>query len=355
MNILRTLSLFASCLLSLAPGASAQAVFPSDHAAVPNGSGSQNWFPYSNGVSRSMALYESWDLTVPAGHPITRIGFRADGTTIAYGRSLQLEVRMGRTDRTHANVLNNFDNNYLGAPTTVFGPALFVMPDLNNVLNPNPDGGIIWLTLTTPFTFDPTQNLLVEWRVYANNNGGASFNYALDRATFLSPIVSGPLGCQHSGNQIPDLESRATKVGATWYNDLYQAPANQPLIFFINVGLPLTPPFSLAPLFAGIPAACTGQVSPIALFSLGAVSGSSGYAVFSVPIPDDRAFNDVILSTQAFCFDFFSPGGLVVSNGDQMQIGIDPAMSLIRHEGSATNAIGSVLQNFGVVTLFDHN
>lgn len=355
MNLLRTLPVLLLAPLFLPSGANAQAFFPSDHAAVPNGTGSQNWFPYSYGVSRMMALYESWDLNVPAGHQITRIGFRADGTTIAYGRSLQLEVRMGRTDRTHANVLANFDNNYAGAPTTVFGPALFAMPDLNNVLNPNPAGGVIWLTLTTPFTFDPTQNLLVEWRVYANNNGGAAFSYTLDSATFLSPIVSGPLGCQHSGNQVPDLESRPTKVGSTWYNDLYQAPASQPLIYFINVGIPLSAPFSLAPLFPGIPAACTGQVSPVALFSLGGMSGPSGYAVFSVPIPNNRLLNDLILSSQVFCFDFFSPGGLVVSNGDQMQVGIDPAMSVIWHQGSATNATGNVYQNYGVVTLFDHN
>lgn len=350
MNLLRTLP-----LLLVAAGASAQAVFPSDHAAVSNGSGSQSWFPYSYGVSRMMALYESWDLGVPASHQITRIGFRADGTTIAYGKSLQLEVRMGTTDRTHSNMLSNFDNNYLASPTTVFGPALFTMPDLNNVLNPNPNGPIIWLTLATPFTFDPSHNLLVEWRVYANNNGGAAFNYTLDSATFLSPIISGPLGCQHSGNQIPDLSSRPTKVGGSWIVDLYQGPANQPVIFFINVGLPLTPPFSLAPLFGGIPAACTGQVSPISLFSLPGTTGSSGYTNFIVPIPNDRTFNDVTLSTQAFCFDFFSPGGLVVSNGDQMQIGIDPAMSVLWHQGNATNATGSVYQNYGVVTLFDHN
>jgi hypothetical protein len=335
--------------------AQAPAVFPSDHATVPNGSGGQNWFPYSYGISRFMALYESWDVTVPSGHQITRLGFRANGTTLSYGKSLQLQVRIGRTDRTAQTMLNNFDNNWLGTPVTAFGPALFTLPDLNNVLNPNPDGNLVWLTLTTPVTFDPTYNLLVEWRVFANSNGGASFPYNLDRATFLSPVISGPLGCQHSGNQIPDLESRPTKVGGNWTVDLYQAPANQPVLFFLNVGLPLTPPFPLSPIFPGIPPACQGRVSPIALFSLTAVSSAQGYHAFTVPIPNDRIYNDLILSSQAFCFDFFSPGGFVVSNGDQVQVGIDPAMTVLYHQGSATNATGSLLQSFGVVTLFDHN
>lgn len=341
-------------VLTSAATAQAPATFPSDHATIA-GSTSTNFFPYAHGVSRLMAVYESWDLSVPAGHQITRIGFRADGTTLSYGKSLQLQVRMGQTDRTSANLLSNFDNNWFGTPTTVFGPALFTLPDLNNVLNPNPDGPLVWLTLTTPYTFDPSRNLLVEWRILANSNGGASFPYSLDRATFLSPITAGPLGCTHSGNQIPDLESRPTRVGGNWIIDLYQGPANQPAILFLNVGVPLSAPVSLAPLFPGIPAACTGQVSPIALFSLGGTTGSSGYTNWVVPIPNDRAFNDLLIASQAFCFDFFSPGGLVVSNGDQVQVGIDPAMSIVYHQGSSTNPTGSLWPNFGAVTLFDYN
>ncbi len=341
--------------LALAAAAQAPATFPSDHAAVANGNGGQNWFPYSYGVSRMMAVYESWDVAVPAGGQITRIGFRADGTTQAIGKSLQLQVRMGQTDRTSTTLQNNFDANWLGTPTTVFGPALFALPDLNNVLNPNPDGGIVWLSLTTPYTFDPSRNLLIEWRVLANNNGGAAFPYQLDRAAFLSPIVTGPLGCQHSGNQIPDLESRPTKVGANWTIDLYQAPASQPVILFLNLGGPLSTPFPLSLVFPGMPAACTGQLSPGLLFSIGGMAGSNGYTNWQVPIPDNRIFNDLMISSQAFCLDFFSPGGAVVSNGDQMQVGIDPAMTILYHQGNATNATGSLSQHFGIVTLFDYN
>ena len=76
---------------------------------------------------------------------------------------------------------------------------------------------------------------------------------------------------------------------------------------------------------------------------------------FSVPIPNERVFNNLVLSTQAFCLDFFSPGNLVVSNGDQVQIGIDPAMSLLWSTGSATAAAGSVYANWGAITLFAHN
>jgi hypothetical protein len=348
-----------TCLVALTGAAAAQnvATFPSDHAAIPNGRGSIYWFPYSYGVSRMMAVYESWDVTVPAGRQINRIGVRGEGTTLSYGKSLQLEVRMGQTEKTSANLLSNYDANYFGAPTTVFGPALFTLPDLNNVLNPNPNGNMVWLNLTTPYTFDPTKNLLVEWRILANNNGGASFQYYLDSADFESPITTGPQGCQHSGSQIPELLSRRTAVGDTWYCDLSNAPANQLAIWFVNVSQPLVPQYSLAALLPGIAPACQGQVGFNNLFSVSATTGSSGYEVFSVPIPNRRVFNNLILSSQVLCSDFFAPGGFVVSNGDQIEIGIEPATAIIYHQGSATNATGSVALNgaINVVTLFGHN
>tara|TARA_R110002072_G_scaffold174303_5_gene329519 strand:+ start:15885 stop:16943 length:1059 start_codon:yes stop_codon:yes gene_type:complete len=331
------------------------ATFPSDHAVLLDGQGSQNWFPYSYGVSRMQAVYEAWDLNIPAGNQITRIGFRANGTTIAYGESLNLQILMGQTDETADSLTNNFAANYFGAPTTVFGPGLFQMPDLNNVLNPNPDGPYIWVNLTTPFTFDPSKNLLVEWRVLANSNGGASFPYTLDRAAFVSPITTGPAGCQHSGGQTPSLTSQPTKVGGTWYNNLSQGPGNQPVILFINVGTQLAPQFPLATVFAGVDPSCFAQVSPVALFSLSGTTGNTGYKSFSVPIPDNLAFNNFVISSQAFCFDFFSPGGLVVSNGDQVEIGADPAMSVLWNQGNATAPTGNVYRNYGVVTLFTHN
>jgi hypothetical protein len=345
----------SSLLLSAALTAQSTAYFPSDHYAITDGQSSQNWFPYSYGVSRMQAVYESWDLNIPAGSQINRIGFRANGTTIAYGEALNLHIRMGQTDETAASLTNDFAANYFGQPTSVFGPALFQLPDLNNVLNPNPDGNIVWVNLTTPFSYDPSKNLLVEWRVLANSNGGASFSYTLDRASFDSPILTGPAGCQHSGGQTPSLLSQPTKLGSIWSTNLQQAPANQPLILFLNVGAQLAPQYPLAPILSGVDPSCFGQVSPVMLFSLSGVSSNTGYKLFQVPIPNNLAFNDLRIASQAFCFDFFSPGGLVVSNGDQIEIGADPAMSLLWNQGNASATTGTVYRNYGVVTLFGHN
>ena len=268
--------LFLSSLLtcSLLP-AQGTAVFPSDHATVLNGDfSSPNW-PYAYGVSRIMAVYETWDLGVPAGRPITRIGFRQDGTTMSLGKSLQLQVLMGPTDRTAADALTNFDNNYFSPPTSVFGPALYTLPDLGNISNPNPNGNMVWLTLSTPYTPVAGKNLAVEFRIIANNNGGAAFNYYLDRADYVSPRVTGPAGCPHSGNQIAQLQSLETKVGGTWYCDLNHAPANQLATWLITFGT-LQPQYSLAPLIPGsvMSVTRTAIVSPASRAILSASSVS---------------------------------------------------------------------------------
>jgi hypothetical protein len=75
-----------------------------------------------------------------------------------------------------------FDQNYATTPTTVFGPGLFTLPNLRDPSSPLPNG-VFWLTLATPFVFNPANgNLVVEYRIYGNSAGGAAFLYYLDRA-----------------------------------------------------------------------------------------------------------------------------------------------------------------------------
>jgi len=167
------------------------ATFPSDHAPVPDGASSQYWLPFSYGVSRMQTVYEAWDLRIPAGRQITRVGFRAEPNILSTGYALQLEVRMGRTTGTAQSLDPTFDNNWSAPPTTVFGPAIFQLPDLNNPQRPNPDAPNVWLNLTTPYTWNPSENLLIEWRVLANSNGSAGFTYWLDSPGFLSAVNSG--------------------------------------------------------------------------------------------------------------------------------------------------------------------
>ena len=170
--------------LAIAGSLSAQTTytFPSDHAAIPNGTGYAPNFPYAYGVSRMQAEYDAWDLVIPANTSISRIGFRQDGTNASTGHALHLEVLMGYTSNNAANLSGTYASNYAGTMTSVFGPALFTLPTLTSV-----GGATVWLNLTTPFVYNPpaNQNLLVEWRVAANNNGNAAFTYYHDYSGIL--------------------------------------------------------------------------------------------------------------------------------------------------------------------------
>ena len=350
---------FLAAIVATAAILPAQTVawYPSDHNPVttPNGAFSTTLFPYSYGVSRMMGVYDRWDLQVAPGQAITRIGFRCEGTTQSTGRSLQLEVRMGSTLNTAANCVANFDANYTAPPVTVFGPALFVMPDMNNLLNPNPDGNMIWLGLTTPFVPDPNQNLVVEWRVSANSGGSTQFSYALDRADFLAPTVDAQQVCPHSGGSTAQLRNRGGSVGSSWSLDLTQAPASQLAILFVSVGSQLQPPVPMSSLFPGTGASCTVDIPLLSLFSRTATTNTSGSFTWSVPLPNMRIpWNDTFLASQVVAFDFFAPAGVVVSNASQIQLGIDPAMTMIYSQGNVAAAIGSIQRNYGVVTAFEH-
>jgi len=341
--------LTATALLSCALAAQGTATFPSDHASIVNGASSTYWFPYAYGVSRIQAVYESWDLTVPAGHAITRIGFRQDGNTASTGHQLQLQVLMGPTDKTAADITSTYASNYFAPPTSVFGPALYTLPSLTS----STTGNIVWLQLTTPFTPPVGHNLLVEFVVIANNNAGAAFSYYLDAANFVSNITSGSPGCPHSGNQTPHLLSRATEVGGPWYCDLSQAPANQLVVWFINFGQ-MVPQYPLSPFIPGIAPTCMGQVALTNLATVTATTSANGSHLFSANVPNSRFYNDLIITSQVACLDFFAPGGVAVSNAYQMQIGIEPAMSVLYSQGSSTATTGSVSRNYGVITLFDY-
>lgn len=336
------------CLLLLAAGVTAQTsiVFPSSHQNIANGASYTGSEPFSAGISRIQLLYEDWDLNLPANTPITRIGFRQDGSQTSVQRLLQLEVRMGTSLLTATTMSSTFDNNFLGASTVVYPLSLFTLPALSSA-TPN---SVVWVNLTTPYTY-PGGNLLVEFRVYGNNNGNQSFYYPLDKANFVSNISSGTPGCPHSGSQTPVLTSQPTQIGSNWYLYLSQAPANTAIALFMSAGQQLVPGYSLGML--GLQPSCLGQLPTTGLVSFSASTNSGGGASWTVPVPNNLAFYNFTISSQVVAFDFFSPGYLVVSNGDQVTFGAAPAEGMVYASGSATATTGSAYGTWGIVTLFN--
>jgi hypothetical protein len=353
MTLSRTLFLL---LLAAPLAAQTTTVFPAEYAGVAEGPLNSPNQPLSNGVSRSMLVYDRAELAIPDGASITHVGFRQDATltTMDAGRALQLEIRMGYTSRSPIAPSTTFETNYSSPSTTVFGPALFTLPNLRDPQNPLPNGQF-FIPLATPFLFLPPagQHLVVEYRVAGNSGGGTSFNYRLDRADYHSPVVLGPAGCQHSGGQTPNLALGTVRVGSSLSVTLSTAPANSFAAIVVQPGGRLQTPFSLAPFVSGISPTCLGQVTPAGISTLSGVTSGQGGLSLTYSIPNIPALNDLFLPHQALVFDFFAPGGLVVSNGAEVQIGQKPQAALVAAQGPpSTTTTGSLTANYCPVSFF---
>jgi hypothetical protein len=344
-------------LVALAAGLAAQTtvVFPAEYTAVAEGPLNSPNLPLAFGTSRVLVVYDRQDVTVPDGASITQIGFRQDTavTTLDTGRSLQLEVRMGYTTASSSAPSTTFDTNYDGAPATVFGPALFQLPNLRDTASPLPNGQL-FVTLTTPFVFVPAgRNLVVEYRINGNSGGGTSFNYRLDRADFFSPVLLGAPGCATSGNVVPQLTANPVRTGQTLTLTGSTGPANSFGVVAIDVGGRLVTPFPLGAVFGGIAPACTGQLLPANLATLGAATSTNGGFTASYTIPNVPALNDLWVAHQALLLDAFAPGSLVVSNGVEVQIGIKPRSSIVAAQGLPSQlTTGTLNANYCPVAFF---
>lgn len=330
-------------------------VFPADYAQVAEGPLNSPNLPFANGTSRVLLIYDRLDLAVPPGATITHLGFRQDQTltTLDQGRALQLEVRMGMSNQPAEAPSTTFEANYATPPTTVFGPALFSLPNLRDPANPLPNGQF-FVPLSTPFVLPAgAQNLVVEYRIAGNSGGGTSFNYRLDRADFHSPVRLGVAGCPHSGGRVPQLGLSPVRTGASLTATLSNAPANDLAVLLIQPAANLTAPYSLAPWLPGIPANCLGQVAPTGLLSLSTGTSNQGTASFFYAVPNNAAWAHRWLAHQVACFDVFSPAGVVVSNGAEVQVGLRPRSSSVVAAGPPSSVTsGTRTANYCPVALF---
>ena len=347
MTSLRIATLLAVGI-ALAATAHAQnlSVFPTE---IQNAQGNtfENSFPYGFGISRTQAVLERGALAIPNGRQITKIKLRQEpGGTFA-SRLVQLAVYMGGTDKTAATAGSDFLANYSnGTPRTlVFGPAVYTLPAL---LATQPPYTEATLDLTTPYTFDANENLVLEFVVTANNNANQSFSYRVDGSTFFSPATNFGAGCLTSANHVPALNGTGGYVGGSVSFALSQAPSNSTLYFHLNV-VPSTPilgdPF-------GAPG-CSLLVNPLSAVLATAPGGSFNY---SIPIPNNPSFFGVSIYGQAIIFDLFANAlGFAASNGTEIRVGRQMPMTKIEATSSATAATGTVTRNRGPIFLFEHN
>jgi hypothetical protein len=347
-----------SPFLLLAPVfAQTVSVFPDEYVAVAEGPLNSPNLPLAYGTGRVLCLYEAVDISVPSGQSITRVGFRQDATltTLDLGRTISLEIRMGYTTQTSANMLTNLDNNYAVPPTTVLPTTNIVLPNLRDTANPLANGQF-FINLATPFPYVPAgRNLLIEYRLNGNSGGGGPFNYRIDRADYYSPATYGPAGCPHSGGGTPTITVAPVRPGLNYTCTMTMGPGSSPGILLIQLAQTLVPPYSLAGVIPGIQASCTGQISPVGAVSLAALSSGIGGANWSFLIPNNPAFADLNISSQAVFLDAFAPGGLVTSRGATILTGARPRCTIAAGTGAPASVVtGALNTNYCPVAFFEH-
>jgi hypothetical protein len=342
-------SLFAVIAVAGALCAQGTAVFPDDHTnpgpgkPYLNGASVTGSYPFSSGVSRTMYVYESWQLAIPDGARITQVGFPRDESYTSFGKRIQLQMFMGGTTREASTADREFARNYSAAPVEVYTTKVFDLPNLGVVTTP-PVVHEVMVPLDVPYVF-PAENLAVEYRVYANANGNQSFSYWLDVARFRSPVTAFGQGCVTSGGALPTLRSRPSAIGQNWVVDLTNAPASTPVMLFLDLQ-PAPNPIPLA----GAPG-CFVHVLPLA--DVSDTTNTGGSKVWSFPLPDNIGLFRAKLASQALAIDLFAnAAGIVASNGDEVQFGMDPRATMIYATGSATVQSGYVWRNFGQIALF---
>ncbi len=337
--------------LFLAASAIAQttAVFPSDHATVPNGAFGEPQAPFGYGISRMMIGLEGWDLAVPVGHSITAVGFRQDGVQATTGCTLQLEVRMGYTNRTSDTFSGALDTNYSAPPVTVFGPAPFVLPSLPS----SPGGAPVMVPLSTPFVY-AGGNLVVELRISGNSNGNGSFIYYVDRASFVSPVVNGQQGCLSSTMLRTRLTADPTQVGDVYRATVTNLVPNGIGMFFATLDAMPASTFPLTPWVPGVDPECVGQIALANAAVVPFIANASGSAAMAFSVPNSITWYHQVVTAQVAAADFGVVGGLTASNAAQVTCGILPANVLVIGQGAADAALGNVYARFGLVMLFEH-
>jgi len=321
------------------------ATFPSAAAGAEGGTYERR-FPFGNGVSRVMAIYDNWDLTIPNGSSITAVGFRQELGRASAARAVQLEVYMGPAAHPAASATGTFANNFPAAspPVQVFGPSIVNLPALDAAATTATE---VFVTLATPHIYDASQPLLVEFRILANNNANGTFDYYLDESTYYSAVSQFGQGCTSSAGQVPALTFNPSYIGGNFTATLRNAPASS--FIYLNLDVAPTPAVPGGPF--GAPG-CTLYVPPV-LIETRQAGSTSGSATFTLPVPLDPSYYNFDVYGQCLIADLFANNlGFVSSNAAQITIGARASMASITGTGNATAPTGSRRVYDGAVTLF---
>lgn len=339
-------------LAAASPFLSAQvAVFPSDHTAV-EGSSSETRFPFSAGVARYQAIYSNWDLKVPNGAQIRKIGVRADAATASVGHQIQVEVTMAQTTN-YDNPSRTFATNHEANSVVVFSKKIVALPPIAKHTGSGPSPTTVMLTLDTPYTYDASKHLVVDYRVYGNDNGNQAWAYAIDRASFYSERETFGQSCDTSGAKTPEHTVSGAELGGSWTISLTKGLPNADGALMLGISNSswngATLPISLG--FLGA-TNCSLWIGPVV--SVPVRLNSGGNLSVTLRPPFELSFYGGKVYTQIAFADLFAPGSIVTTNGAAATLGVAPQMKVLTANNNADATTGSLSNSPGYVSVFEY-
>lgn len=341
------------CLVVLAASSvlSAQvAVVPSDHTTI-EGSSNDNRFPFSAGVARFQAIYSNWDVKIPNGAQIKKIGVRADAATASAGHQIQVEVTMAMTTN-YGNPSRTFATNHEVNPVVVFAKKIVALPPIAKHTGSGASPATVMLTLDTPYTYDASKHLVVDYRVYGNDNGNQPWAYTIDRASFYSERETFGQSCNTSGALTPVHSVSGAELGGGWTMSLTKGLPNADGALMLGVSN-TTWNGAMLPISLGFLGAanCSLWIGPIVTVPI-RLSAAGNFSATLRP-PFDLSFYGGKVYTQIVFADLFAPGSIVSTNGAAATLGVAPQMKVVTATNNADATTGSVSISPGYVSVFE--
>jgi len=309
---------FAAMVL-LASGSVAQGAIPvpASHTTM-EGATSTN-VPFGRSTpTRVQYVYDSMLFAGPV--TISELQFRLDGGAVASNKVVDCEISMSTLPSPLIGLSPSFALNRGLDEQTVFARQLLTLPSQTTGIVPN--GFLQPITLSTPFSFDPSVgSLVIEIIVYGQPPGA----YALD-ATYVcnSPLLPvGPTSCPQSNGVALGVESATTQVlwGRPWVARAYDAMPNS--IVILALGTQETGSWAgmTLPQDLGILGAPGCYLSIDAAATYYGVALPDGSITFSFAIPNNPAVLGEWLRFQSATLDAAANSlGLVTSQAQKVQV-----------------------------------
>lgn len=214
-----------------------------DTDGIANASTGQPWWATTTDC-RQQQMYDAGDFPYQTPITITRIRFRPRDYTPASvswtGGTYQMDIRMSTSQRTPATMSDVYANNPGADETVVHSGAVPLLPGSGN--DPGPSAPYVDLTLTTPFTYDPSQgSLLVDFVTDGTlYTGGTAYFPAVERFGQANAArvwswgsITDPTGTyEMNSGLVMDFDFTFAGTHADFYADELGAAVGAPLQFY---------------------------------------------------------------------------------------------------------------------------